>query len=194
MNYARPIWLFTILMFASIPLAACGQPAPDGQATIEQSADKTALMETIEAYDNAYAAKDFNTIIDLSLPDKILAILTTEGGPTDEAGVAAMRQEMVSAFETQLANLSGFSYDVITDEMTIEQTPQGLKYSILPTTALMKLPTYSIKSEGTTLAVHDEGKWYLLNPQDAESISWFKDAYPSLKNLDIQPNKMEVLQ
>jgi len=192
MPLIRLAYLIGTLFLATQIFAACAQSETTQDDTMG-AADEASLLQTVNAYNAAADARDFENVISLSMPEKILTIVMEQPNAS-EADITTAHTEMVSAIEAAYATIEEFDYQYDLTDIDILTTPSGLNYALLPTVTNVSLSGLSLKSTGTTLALHDENQWFLLNPQDEESIGWFRRAYPSLENVDLQPNQMEVVQ
>lgn len=181
----RSFYIFSTMVFATQVFSAHAQST--------DAATEASLRQAINAYDAATEARDFEQIVAISLPPKILAIVMNLPEASD-ADIEGARTEMIGALETGYASIEDFNYEYDLTNLDIFTTSSGLNYALLPTVTTISLRDLNLKSTGTTLALFDEDQWFLLNSQDEESISWFRQAYPSLETVDLQPNQMEVVQ
>ena len=170
------------------------KPSNSGDATKAAEATKESLIAAFNAYDEAYLTKDAGTLVDIGFSPKILKVLIDQGLLPGVTSHQQARYSFVRDFEGLLGVLNSFeaSYDL--DNLSIETTSSGLSYAIVPTDTAFSFAGSSTTSTGSTVAVFDDGKWYLLNPQDAETIGWIKTAYPSLADVALEPVLMEISQ
>ena len=103
---------------------------------------------------------------------------------------AAVKQEIEGAF----AMIQSFDYTMDLSNLKLESSPTGRTYALAPTVVDMKLGDMKMRSKGVTLAMMDEGQWYLLNPSDEATIGLIKETFPDLAAVTIKPNPIEVVQ
>ena len=194
MTPIRLTYLISAMFFAAQVFTACAQPEAEAEsaATVTSAASEATLRQAIDAYDAAVEARNFEQIVTISLPTKVLAVVMDQPD-SPQIDTADAYAEMALAIEQAYATVEDFDYQYDLTTIDILKTETGLSYALLPTVTNITLSGYGVKSTGTTLAIFDEDQWFLLNPQDAESIGWFQQAYPSLESVDLQPNEMEVV-
>ncbi|MEO9970546.1 MAG: hypothetical protein ABJG15_12165 [Hyphomonadaceae bacterium] len=187
-----------LLCMGTTTACAEQQTTQETAANADTASLEASLDQAIADYDKAIELGDTGNFVMFGMSPKVLAHLAAEAGEPEgsdnhAAFVDSMRAEMISTFEGVLNAVTKFEYQYDRDNLSFETTDTDLTYTRLPTVANIVLPNQAIRSTGETIAVLDAGNWYFLNPQDAETIGWIKAAYPELQDLQIEPNKTEIV-
>ncbi len=189
------IAISTAVLVLISPLLGCtqdssGAPGVQSAANSELQQGKAALLEQIAEYDEAMFAGDYAKTVRLGMPPHLLAVLAeSEGIPADKANelLPALEREI----ETVMSRVTITKYEMDKEDVPVLTTNTGREYALIPTRMEMKIESQNIHSTGHTLALVDEGRWFLLNPADAESVALFKTAFPDLEPITIPVNKIE---
>ena len=168
-----------------LTLAAVAGPAVARDVTAEE---REALATTVARFDEATKAMDMTTIIGL-LPPTMLNTMATEFGLEVDALSAAMVEQSAAAMEA--VTLVSFGMDVA--GASFEEAPDGMPYVLIPTETVMELGETRIRATSDTLALLEDGAWYLLRVDPAQ-LELLKKAYPNLADVTLDPGGMEAVE
>jgi hypothetical protein len=151
-------------------------------------AEKTALTETVGRFDTAMKANDIDHLIN-TLPPKMLAEMAAQFGvSTDELKVAAIEQSKAAM---QSVTVVSFSMDVASARHA--SLADGTPYALIPTETVMDAGTGKMRAVSDTLAILDEGTWYLLRI-DLGQLPILHKVYPGFADVALSAGTMEPVE
>ncbi|WP_296074441.1 hypothetical protein [uncultured Agrobacterium sp.] len=160
-------------LFLSVFLALCfWQGASAREITAEEKAD---LQAQIARFETALKQGDFD-LVGASVPPKVLQHIATKAG----VDVATLRSAMQTQMQIALASVKFLDFDMDVDKAAYKQAPDGTPYVLVPSRSLMETQGQKIEAKTSTLALIDDGKWYLVRIDDAQQINIVREVYPSL--------------
>lgn len=127
--------------------------------------------------------------LDVMPPALLQQMATQVGVSTDQlkemvATQAAQAMEQVKIEET--------TYDLDTAQKATSSA--GRDYALIPTRTVMQMGSDRVEATGTTLALEDGGKWYLLRLDSPEHLAMIGQLYPDLAGLTAPPGAMRTLE
>ncbi|MGH1367041.1 MAG: hypothetical protein ACRBCL_00385 [Maritimibacter sp.] len=147
------------------------------------ASDKAGVEAAIRSFDQAFKAGNYNKVIGY-MPPKIMGLIAAQAGMPAEQ----LEPLIVAQTKAAMANVTVNSNLMDVANMTAGRTSTGLDYAFVPTTTKMTpnggAPT---TSKTQTLALEDNGTWYLIRIDGAQHMKMVRAAYPSFKT--IQPPK-----
>lgn len=166
-------------------LAAAFLAAP---AFAETEADRQAIAAGMDGLIEAVKAGEYGQTLTV-LPPKMLAVLAENAGVSvddmrsaaDAAGTAMMEQVTFDSF--------GYSLDGARFDKTAER-----EYALIPTTSEMTVMDSKIKTTGETLAMVDDGKWYLLRVETPDQMQQLVTAYPDMEGVEVKDPVIETTE
>jgi hypothetical protein len=170
MNFLKPSFLALTLAFG--PVAAWAEDIPDDV--------RAAVTEQVDALSADFSAGDIAATFDY-VPDKLFAqIADSAGVPADV--MMTMVKEQIS---TAMATVTVESFLMNMDTATYETTPDGSRqYVVIPTETIMTVEgAGKIRSTGNSLALEDEGSWYLISVDDPSQAQFLSGAYPEFEGV-----------
>ncbi|RBO92261.1 hypothetical protein [Pseudochrobactrum asaccharolyticum] len=84
------------------------------------------------------------------------------------------------------------SYDL--DKIVSVKTKSNLEYALIPTQDIVQITRWRVKGKGTTIALKDGSKWYLVRIDTRVVFKTLQLLYPDLADLDMPPNSTEILE
>ena len=170
-----------LLLSALIALAS---PALAREVTSE---DRETVAALIADFTEVIEIGDMPGLIGFIPPPMITTIAEANGIPEDtlmEILAGAMAQAMegvtVERFEMDLA--AG----------TEGETSAGRPYIAIPTTNVMRIDgSGTATATSTTLALEDEGRWYITRIDDATQLAILRDTYPDFAGIEFPAGTME---
>jgi hypothetical protein len=154
-------------------------------------ADRDSIVARIAALDEVMLGGDMAAIIDL-MPARILSHMAEKSGASVEDVRAATTREIEAAMEA--VKIEDFEMDFA--KATFATTPDGTHpYALIPTTTVMTMEgTGKIEATSQTLALRDEGTWYLVRIEGAAQDALVKGAYPEFEGVDFPQGDMELVE
>jgi hypothetical protein len=159
-------------------------------ATTFTDAQKQELAAAVAAFDTAMKASDFETVIDASIPPRLLNSMATTYSMTAEDLRTFVIDQMKQAMQS--VKVESFGMDVAGAQYA--EASDGSPYALLPSETVMDLNGSRTRSSGTTLALIDEGRWYLLNVGHADQVAMLKTVYTQFADVTFPEAKMEAVQ
>jgi hypothetical protein len=174
-----------ILVAAALSLTAL-------PAIAEQlSADDSALLQTrVDSFNAAFLNGDFPEVMS-AMPAKMKTFIAENAGVTIEALDAAMIEQTKAAMATVTVD----QFDMAMGDATSDVTPEGRPYSLIPTATLMTIENVGkVQGTSSTLAMKDEGKWYLVRIDDENQVNLLRAVYPDFGAIDFPIGTMQVIE
>ena len=153
-------------------------------------AEKQDLADAVQKFDVAMKANDFATVVDTSIPPKLLAAMATGANvPVDQLKTLVV-QQMTQAMQTVKIE----SYGMEVAKADYEEAKDGTPYALVPSEVVMEIAGKKTKATAPTLAIIDDGKWYLLNVGQPTQVGTLKSVYPSFADVTFPQGTMEPVQ
>lgn len=168
-------------------LAALATPAAARSFT---DVEKQGLADAVQKFDAAMKASDYGTVIDASISPKLMAAMATTYKVPAEQLKTLVIQQMQQTMQT--VKIDSYSMDVT--KADYEEAADGTPYALIPSDVVMEIDSKKTKSSGSTLAIIDDGSWYLLNVGQREQVGMLKSVYPSFADITFPEAKMEAVQ
>ncbi len=167
------------LKAAALSLAVLTTPA-----LAETQADRDTIAAGMDGLIAAISAGEFASTFD-TVPPKLLEAMATQAGmSTDqlrEAGTAAATAMM------GMVKIESYEYDL--DGAEFGKT-DAREYALIPTSSVMESMGQKLKTTGDTLAMQDEGEWYLLRVEEPAQIELLRSVYPDMADVEITPGQI----
>ena len=153
-------------------------------------AEKQALAEAVQSFDAAMKSNDFGAVIDASISPKLLAAMAeTYKVPADQLKTLVI-QQMQQAMQT--VKIDSYGMDVASADY--QEAKDGTPYALVPSEVILDVGGNKTRSSGSTLAIIDDGKWYLLNVGQKEQVAMLTTVYTSLADVTFPEAKMEAVK
>lgn len=160
--------------------------AGTGAAPLD-AGQRSAIAERVSVLDAGMRASDMSQVMGL-IPPKVMDKIASSNGMTSQALIEASQQQIAEALKT--IKIESFSMDLDAAEATL--LPDGTSYVSIPTETVFDLgPAGRQRSKTTTLALLDEGVWYLMAVDNGPQLAIVKDVYPALAGVEIPAVSME---
>jgi hypothetical protein len=175
-------------LLSTLALAALTAPAL-AQELAED--DRAAIAERIETFESIMQGGDMAALYD-EMPQRLRSSIASQAGVSEEEVEVAMRAQVEAMMAT--ATIDGFSMDL--DAATVAGTPDGsTTYALIPTiTEITMDGTGSVRATSQTLALEDEGEWYLLRVDDPAQVALLGQVYPAFAGVEFVPGTMEPVE
>ncbi len=141
-----------------------------------------AVQGRIDTFDVMVAKGDLAGTIAFT-PPTLLAFMATSFGMAPDAMRKQMR-DTLAATQGQVT-FDSFKMDLASAEQAT--TPDGARvYVMIPTEIIMSVTgAGKVKSVSKTLALQEDGTWYLISIADANQATMIQGAYPEFADVDL---------
>lgn len=172
-------------------LALAVAPAAPALAQDLAAEDRAAIEARIAQFDAAMAEADFGGLY-AYLPPAIRAHMAEQLGVPEGELDALIRSSVGDLFAD--VTVSEFGMDL--DAATFQDTPDGARtYGLIPTVTVMSSPDIgSVRTTAQTVALEDEGQWYLVRVDDPSQAETLQAAYPEFAGATFEPATVEAVE
>lgn len=152
--------------------------------------DRAAVQARIDHLDGMMRAGDLAGAIDVVPPRLLQAIADRAGLPKDQ--LRALMREQISGM---LENITVVSFDMDLDAAPPLTTPDGSRtYLLVPMDLVLKVEGVGkMRARGHTLALEDEGQWYLIRVEDAPQIAFVRELWPEFAEVEFPAGTTEAV-
>jgi hypothetical protein len=165
--------------------AALGVVA-DAQGRELTAAEHTSLAETVAGFDAAMRSSDFERII-ATVPPRVMQAMA------DRFSISVEQLRALAIEETKktMADAILVSFGMDLPKASYAETPDGTPYSLIPTETVMQFGEGKMRAAAATLALIDEGAWYLLRVSDDAQVEILKQVYPAFAEVELPKGTLE---
>lgn len=162
---------FAVALTLTLTPAFAGPVSPDVAA---------AVQGRIDSFNSMVASGDLVGTIDFT-PPTLLAHMATAYGTTPKA----MRGQMKDALQATQGTVTFDSFTMDLSAARQETTPDGSRvYVMIPTQSVLSVTgSGKVRSLSETLALQEDGQWYLISIADANQAAMIQGAYPEFANV-----------
>jgi hypothetical protein len=134
-----------------------------------------AIQARIDSFDGMVASGDLTGTVDFT-PPTLMAFMATSFGSTPNA----MRAQMRDALQATQGSVTFDTFTMDLAQAEQSTTPDGSRvYVLIPTESILSVAgSGKVKSVSKTLALQEEGTWYLISIADANQATMIQGAYP----------------
>ncbi|WP_088183678.1 hypothetical protein [Sphingobium sp. Z007] len=178
----RAIGLAAWLLAGSIGIQAHAQQIPP--------ADRTVIESRIAAFDAAMKAGRIEESIDF-IPPRLLRVMAAKVGLSE-----ARLKEMVAAQAVAAVDgLTFLSFGMDLSAAKVAATPDKSRtYMLIPTHSVIAIPDAGkMQSKTSTLALKDEGQWFLVRIDNAQQVALLRAAYPEFTGVDFPSGSTAII-
>lgn len=169
---------WTIAVLASV--AAPSIEATDRAAIAARVADFDAMMREGRIADSV----DF-------IPPRLLRMIARRFDVPDRDVKAMIGAQMADAVE----GVRFLSFGMDMQAARAATTPDRERaYMLIPTHSLIAVPDVgALRSQTSTLALQDEGRWYLVRIDSAQQVALLRAAYPAFTSVDFPTGSLSLV-
>ncbi|MBK4216055.1 hypothetical protein JJJ17_08970 [Paracoccus caeni] len=142
-------------------------------------ADRTAIAEAFDTLISDLENGNYENMID-NMPPAILEMMAAQAGGDLETLKPMIAQQMGAVLEQ--AEIIEFTYDI--DGATTGTSEEGRDYAIVPTDTITGIGEQKMQTVGSTLALEDGDKWYLVRMETPQHSAMIGQLYPDLAGLE----------
>jgi hypothetical protein len=169
--------IFSRLIGALGLVAALAGPAFAAELTPEQQAG---LDARVASFDSAMRYSDMSGILGVIPPAVLTQIATNYGVTTEDLIVSAQQQ-----IDEALKSIGIESFGMDTSDVDATEIDNGAIYAMIPTETVMDLgQAGKVRVTSETLALLEDGTWYLMAVDDPSQIEVLRQAYPAFANVE----------
>ncbi len=155
--------------------------------------EKAALAATVASFDAAMRNGDYARVAQTVPPKFIAAIARRAGGAPPDQIVAAMIKSMQQTLEQGDVKIESFAMDL--GAAIYKEHASGTPYVLIPTQTTMAVGGQGrVRERSHTLAVLDEGQWFLLRVSDAGQLQILREVYPEFTSVELPRGSTEILK
>ncbi|MEQ1952913.1 hypothetical protein [Mesorhizobium sp. CN2-181] len=148
------------------------------------------LADTVAAFNAGTRDADYS-IVTKTIPPKVVAYLASTAG----IEVEALNKLMIEQLTTALAGIKLESFSMDLANALQRELPTGEPYVLIPTVTIMDAgETGRFRATSQTLALLDEGAWYLLRVNDAQQVVIMRQVYPQFIGVEFDGGSVEALK
>lgn len=168
-------------------LAALLALAPPALAREVTPEDRETVAALIAEFTEVIEIGDMPGLIGFIPPPLITTIAEANGIP-EETLMDLMAGAMAEAMDG--VTIERFEMDLAAG--TEGETGTGRPYIAIPTTNVMQIDgAGTATATSTTLALEDEGTWYITRIDDATQLAILRDTFPDFEGIDFPAGTME---
>ena len=171
------------LVFVLVASAAWGRPLTDQE--------KAALAATVESYEAAVREGNYARMTQ-TMPPKVIAAIARRAGASPDQVVAELIREVQEVLQRGDVKIESFRFDLGRGEH--KELSSGAPYVVIPTETILAVRGgRRVREKSLTLALLDEGQWYLLRMNDARQLQILREAYPEFAGVEFPLGSTEIL-
>jgi hypothetical protein len=170
-----------------VAIATTFVPAPAEARSLTQ-AEQASLTEVVHAFDAAMRSANYVGIMQV-VPSRVLEHIAGKAGVDVEHLTKAIAQQMAEVFAQVKIDSFGIDLAAAEHRELTNRTP----YVLIPTEVVMTAGGQKTAFRSHTLAILDDGAWYLLRVSDAAQLEIMRQVYPEFVDIEFPRGSMEAL-
>ena len=179
MKVISTLFVVSILFLGSVELGF-------GQKKKSDDAEMKALTKVLDKYEKDTMSGNFKGLV--QSPPKILESLAGQADMDAKDFLEKMAEMMSKAFES----IEVLSFSMDKDSVKLQRTNTGRPYAVIPNAMKINVKgTGGMEMKTETLALKDDGVWYLMQVDSEEVVDMLKKAYPDLKDIKVAKTVMK---
>lgn len=149
--------------------------------------DRARIDARITAFNGMMAGPDYATLFDFT-PPRLLSHIVSSFGVTEEI----LRTETGRQMAETMKQVTLISFGMDLAAATVATTPDGARtYALIPTETVMEAEGVGkLKATSQTLAMEEDGEWYLVRIDDQNQVGLLKTVYPEFADVAFAPGTM----
>ncbi|TMV90489.1 hypothetical protein FGG78_12750 [Thioclava sp. BHET1] len=172
-----------------LPLALALMLASTLPAAAFDAADRNAVTQEVAGFEKAVQEKEYDVFFDTVPPKMMKSIAQTNGITVDK-----LEDTMQTQIKKAMSKVTMKSFHMDVSAMTTGKTSTGRAYAQIPTTSEMEVPNMgTVRATNTTLALKDNGEWYLVRIDSPAQQEILRKVYPDFKDVSFPKGTMETL-
>ena len=152
--------------------------------------EKAALARTIADFDKAFREARYDDVVAV-VPPRIVAAIAKKNGVT----VENLKPAIAAVITAALAAVKVESFSIDISQAEYKELPNGSPYALIPTKTVMDAGDKGRFAESTfSLAIIDDGKWYVIRVNDVANLIIMRSVYPEFAGVELPSGSMEILK
>jgi hypothetical protein len=151
-------------------------------------AETASLAATVDAFDSAMRSNDLAAVVE-TIPPRVLEHIAAGAG----VGVDELRGLLIKQMGEVLAQATIDSFEMDLAKADHRELEDGIPYALVPTETVMTIDGSKTAMRSHTLALLDEGIWYLVRVSDAKQLEILRQVYPEYVGVEFPRGSMEAL-
>jgi len=177
-------------LLAAIAVFSCLAGLQSASARDLTDAENTMLNTAVETYDKAMESKDLQILV-RAIPPRIVRKMAEH----DKVSESDIRKTLAELIGQTLEALPVQSFTMNMAEAQQGQIADGTPYLLIPTETVMTTGGEDkTLMRSATLALQDEGLWYLVRGSDAQQVAILREAYPEYEAVAFPDATMELVK
>ena len=170
-----------VLALVLLPCAASARPLDDQE--------RAALAATVASFGAAMREDNFARVTE-TVPPKVIGAIARRAGTTPDRIVALMIKAM-QTLQRGDTKIVSFGMDLASADH--KELASGGPYVLIPTETIVAAGGQRFRERSHTLALLDEGKWFLLRISNARQIEILREVYPEFARVEFPSGSTEAL-
>lgn len=151
--------------------------------------EATGLAAEVEDFGSAMESGDLETV-SATIPPRVLDHIARSAGVDTDILRSIIIEQMEDVFAEN--PLEGFAMDA--GNAIHRELADGAPYALVPTETDVEVDGRTMRMRSHTLALMDQGEWYLLRVSEAQQIAILRQVYPEFAEVEFPESTVEVLE
>ena len=151
-------------------------------------AETASLAATVGVFDAAMRSNDLGAVVE-TIPPRVLEHIAAGAG----VGVDELRGLLIKQMGEILAQATIDSFGMDLAKAEHRELEDGTPFALIPTETVMTIDGSKTAMRSHTLALLDEGNWYLVRVSDAKQLEILRQVYPEYVGVEFPRGSMEAL-
>jgi hypothetical protein len=150
----------------------------------------SALTQRVSEFEKGFSTLDVGVMVSV-IPPKIWAFMLDKGNATD----AQMKEGMQNVLNETMSQVAIENFNMESEKVSSHMLPDGTRYLLVPTETIVSIPDNgktALRSQ--TLALLEDGKWYLIRISDQQQRMILGEVYPQFKSVEFPDSQWEKLK
>jgi hypothetical protein len=153
-------------------------------------AESRSLVEAVEAFDTAMRDRNYE-IVAKTIPPRVMAHIAKSAG----VEVDALRVLVIEQMKVALAEVKLVSFGMDLPKAEHRELPSGEPYVLVPTETVIDTGTDGKSvARSHTLALLDDGVWYLVRVSEARQVTIMRQVYPEFAGVEFPAGSVEAME
>ena len=157
---------------------------PTNAASLEAS-----LKVRLDEFESIFESGKISKLFDFTPPKVLSSILGGSNVTRDQ-----LDSQIDQVWEMTMQTVEINAFDIDRTARDVEFLTSGRPYKILPTSVAMKIKGNGseIISKSETLALIEDGKWYIVRLDEPSQVKIFMETYPEFDSVDVMAPVMTM--
>ena len=151
-------------------------------------AEKAALDQVLTRFEDDMDRRDMAAVI-AAMPPRIIPRMAEQSGMS----VEQLKAMVVKLSDSAMDMVGEFGFEHRSIEF--KELANGTPFALVPTSTVINMkdgPSYRVKSH--TLALLEDGNWYVMRVEEPKQLMILHGAYPDFVGVELPQGSMELLE